>query len=127
MNFADPLYIKTKVGHYCSARANEIQSATECKKAGERLGLQWAQSWTGPNDFPACLYADDGRNTVYFNLSPNPKRSNPNPKISAICRTAGKICFLYVSSLLCRFKIGVIFMDSVLKLYLNILFIIKLQ
>ena len=93
MNFADPLYIKTKVGHYCSARANEIQSATECKKAGERLGLQWAQSWTGPNDFPACLYADDGRNTVYFNLSPNPKRSNPNPKFSAICKTAGKNCF----------------------------------
>ena len=107
MNFAETTYIRTKPGHLCSAVANEIPSANECKKAGERLGLQWAQSWTGENDFPACLYADDGRNTVYFNLSPNPKRSNPNPKISAICRTAGKICFLYVSSLLCRIKIGV--------------------
>ena len=86
MNFAAPSYKKTKVGHFCSDLANEIKSATECKQAAERLGLHWGASWTGPNDFPACLYADDGRNKAYFNLSPNPNRSKPNPKYSAICK-----------------------------------------
>ena len=64
----------------------EIKTESECKKAGKFLGLQWGGSWNGKNDFPACLYAEDGRNRVYFNLSPDPKRRNVNPKYSAICK-----------------------------------------
>ena len=91
LNVADASYEQKEAGHLCSAIDNEIQTAAECMKAAERLGLQWDSAWTGPNDFPKCLYVDAGRNGVYFNLSPNPKRSNPNPKYSAICKIIGKI------------------------------------
>ena len=97
MNFAGSSYEKTKGGHFCSDQANEIQSEAECKIAAEKLDLQWDYSWTGQNDFPACLYAEGGRNKVYFNLSPNPSRnplelpSNSRENYSAICKIAGKI------------------------------------
>ena len=81
---------KTSVGTLCRAEEYEITSEGECKQAGELLGLQWAHSFNQSNDFPACLYADDGRNMVYFNLSPNPERINLNPKYSALCMTTGK-------------------------------------
>ena len=81
---------KTSVGTLCSEEKYEITSEDECKQAGELLGLRWAHSWYGSNDFPACLYADDGRNMVYFNRSPNPGRTNVNKKYSAICMTKGK-------------------------------------
>ena len=82
-----PLYEKMSAGSLCSDAKYEITSESECKQAGELLGLQWKQSWDGPNDFPACLYAEDGRNLVYFNRSPNPRRTNVIPKYSAICMT----------------------------------------
>ena len=64
----------------------EITSAAECKTAAQNLGLQWAAAWNGPNNFPGCLLAKDGRNKVYFNLSPNPGRTRLNPKYAAICK-----------------------------------------
>ena len=84
------LFEKTRVGTLCRDEVHEITSEGQCKQAGELLGLQWSLSWNGPNDFPACLYAEDGRNMVYFNLSPNPERINVNPKYSAICMVNGK-------------------------------------
>ena len=87
-------YTKTPVGSLCADKADEL-TENECKKATTRLGLQWGTSWDGPNHFPACLYADDGRNKVYFNSSPNPSRTNVNQKYSAICKANGKKnCFL---------------------------------
>jgi len=77
---------KIQRGTLCSATGSkEITSANECKAAAEELGLVWATSWNGPNDFPGCLYAEDGRNKVYFNTSPNPRRTNLNPNYAAIC------------------------------------------
>ena len=84
------VYEKKPVSTLCSDVKYEITSESECKEAGEVLGLTWAHAWDGPGDFPACLHADDGRNEVFFNLSPNPGRTNVNPKYSAICRTNGK-------------------------------------
>lgn len=77
---------KMPVGTLCNETKTEITSESECKEAGELLGLQWGHSWNGPNDFPACLYAEDDRNRVYFNLSPNPSRTDVNQGYSAICR-----------------------------------------
>ena len=82
-------------GFQCRDEKDEVVSESECKESGELLGLQWAYSWGGTNDFPACLYADDGRNSVYFNLSPNPSRTNVIQRYSAICRTEGKNNYLY--------------------------------
>ena len=79
------LYAKTSPGTLCTDKKDEITSESECKQAAEHLGLPWASSWNGPNDFPACLYTADRRNRVYFNLSPNPARTNVK-KYSAICR-----------------------------------------
>ena len=83
------LYEKTSAGTLCSDVKYEITSESECKQAGELLGLQWKQSWDGPNDFPACLKALDGRDKVYFNLSPNPGRTNVQETYLAICMTKG--------------------------------------
>ena len=66
---------------------DEIRTANECETAAQRLGLQWAQSWNGPNDFPGCFFAQDVRNKVFFNTSPNPRRTNLYHKYSAICKT----------------------------------------
>ena len=88
----EPLaYEKMPVGSMCTDIKLEITSAIECKSAGELLGLRWASTWGGGGDFPACIYADDGRKTVYFNTSPSPGRTNVNPRYSAICKTEGKI------------------------------------
>ena len=54
---------------------DEIESDTQCKAAASQLGLRWGKSWNGPGDFPGCLNAEDGRNTVYFNTSPYPERN----------------------------------------------------
>ena len=78
---------KIQLGTLCDSQSmDEIQSAKECVTAAEHLGLQWAHSWNGPNDFPGCLFAQDGRNKVYFNTSPRPGRTNLNPRYSAICK-----------------------------------------
>jgi len=77
---------KIRRGTLCSATGSkEMTSENKCKAAGEKLGLVWAHSWNGPNDFPGCLHAEDGRNRVYFNTSPHPRRTNLNPKYAAIC------------------------------------------
>ena len=112
MNFAETTYIKTKPGHLCSALPKEITSDKECKKAGERLGLQYIGSWDGPKQFPACQYAwtTSGHIRgpgVFFNTSPKPDRSNPHSEISAICEPNGKIfsniCHLYIARIIITF------------------------
>ena len=78
---------KIEAGTLCSARGlDEITSEKECKAAGEKRGMQWGNLWNGPGGFPGCIYADDGRNKVYFNISPRPGRTNLNDKYSAICK-----------------------------------------
>ena len=86
------VYEKTQVGFPCDKEQYEIKSEEECKRAGANLGFTFGAGYNGPNDFPACLYADDGRNLVYYNRSPNPKRTDFNPKYSAICMKKGRKC-----------------------------------
>ena len=78
-------YQETQKGTMCGDLI-EIKTEAECKKAATKLGIRWASAWNGPNDFPSCLHAQDGRNTAYFNLSPTPGRTNLNKKYSAICK-----------------------------------------
>ena len=83
----DSNYKTAAKGSMCSELSDEINSETECKNAATKLGLKWGLAWNGPNDFPACLYAQDGRNLVYFNSSPNPGRENVNSTYAAICKS----------------------------------------
>ena len=112
MNFTDPSYRRTEFGQRCSDIANEIQSETECKQAAKKLKLKYYGSFKSDSEFPACFYGDDcvyecglneePENSVFFNLSPNPDRSYPiDSEYSAICKTAGKMFFLYMQSSLC--------------------------
>ena len=79
-------YQKIRLGTLCSDQnLAEIESADQCKAAGESLGLKWGDAWDGPNDFPGCLYADDGRSEVWFNTSPTPGRTNLPQTFAAIC------------------------------------------
>ena len=79
-------YQKIKLGTLCSDQSlAEIESAYQCKDAGEGLGLKWGGAWDGPNEFPRCYYADNGINEVWFNTSPTPKRTNLPEVFAAIC------------------------------------------
>ena len=81
---------KIKLGTLCSSTGlEEIKSENECKAAAEKLDLVWEVSYNGPNEFPACFHAEDGKNKVYFNTSPNPSRSTNllrKKEAAAICR-----------------------------------------
>ena len=90
----------------CSDEEYEIPSEQECKYAAELLELKWANAWDGTNtsyNFPACLhsaYANDavnGKEAVFFNLSPTPNRTQVDEMFSAICRTEGANNQLYLS------------------------------
>ena len=70
----------------CGGILNEIRTEEECQKEAKKLGIMWDSAWNGPNDFPSCLYAQDSRNRVYFNLSQIPGRTNVNSEYSAICK-----------------------------------------
>ena len=87
-------YEQTQLGSPCDGEQYEIKSEDECQRAGTNLGFPFFQGWNGPNDFPACFYADDGRNLVFYNRSPNPKRTDFNPQYSAICMKKGRKCSL---------------------------------
>jgi len=75
-----------ETGDICGDEKYEIKSEGECRNAAVRLDLEWGNSYSQDGDFPACSYAQDGRNQVFLNLSPNPSRENVNPKYSAICK-----------------------------------------
>ena len=90
-------YERTKVGSPCDEEQYEIKSEEECKLAGTSLGLTWSNAFNITNDFPACLYSDDGRNKVHYNQSPNPKRTDFNPKYSAICKKQGRKCLIVLT------------------------------
>ena len=84
--FSGVIYEKLALGSLCYDVKHEVKSSQECELAGESLGLRWGEAWNGTSDFPSCLHAEDGRNLVYFNLSPNPGRTNVTSKFAAICR-----------------------------------------
>ena len=58
-----------------------------CKNAASELGLPWQSTWNGPSDVPGCIFANDGRRLVYFNLALT--ATGANPKYAEICK--GKI------------------------------------
>ena len=72
-------------GSVCIDIKNEITSDAKCKEAATSLNLLWGGTFDGSKDFPRCMYAQDARNKVFFNVNINPPRENINPKYSAIC------------------------------------------
>ena len=79
-------YRKIKIATLCGDQdLDEIKSADQCKDAGEQLGLKWNGTYDGPNDFPGCIHAEDGRNKVYFNTNAKPGFTNLKKTYAAIC------------------------------------------
>jgi len=77
-------YEELPSGKLCSS-GKEIKTEGECRKAAEALHEDFDHAWNGNGDFPDCLIANDGRNKVYFNLSPNPSTTANNLRYGAIC------------------------------------------
>ena len=71
----------------------EITSESDCIAAAYNLQLEWQGSWEGHDDFPNCLFANDGRSKVYFNLSPKPSKTVHGGmlKYAAICQKPSKL------------------------------------
>ena len=87
-------YEKTPKGTPCDEQQNEITSEEECKRAGKSLGFPFVRAYGWNNYFPAC-FADsmDADNIqVYYNLSPEPRRTDFRPNLSAICKKKGSKC-----------------------------------
>ena len=74
---------------------SEIKSESDCKAAASNLGLVWGGGWVGPGDFPNCLFANDKRQKVYYNKSPNPARYANNQQYAAICQRPSKDPLFY--------------------------------
>jgi len=86
-------YMKTSDGQLCSAAGRtQLTSQSDCQAAAASLGITWAHAWNGPNDFPGCLHANDGRDMAYWNLSPSPAGYANNPRYAAICGAASEDC-----------------------------------
>ena len=66
-----------------------ITTADDCKAAGEFLQLKWAGTWNGDGDYQNCIFANDDRSAVLFNLSPNPSQTANKPNYAPICKTGG--------------------------------------
>jgi len=77
-------YVKMANGQVCQSDF-AITSEENCKLAAASLGLTYGNGWTGPNDFPGCLFADDGRRKVYFNRSPT--AATRRPTYAGICNS----------------------------------------
>eukprot|EP00931_Biecheleriopsis_adriatica_P110907 TRINITY_DN8521_c0_g1_i4.p1 TRINITY_DN8521_c0_g1~~TRINITY_DN8521_c0_g1_i4.p1 ORF type:complete len:2193 (+),score=386.86 TRINITY_DN8521_c0_g1_i4:133-6579(+) len=58
----------TPGGEYCP-KDQDIITESECKSSAAKLGLIYSGSWHGPNDHKYCLFANDGRDKVYFNTA----------------------------------------------------------
>ena len=84
--------IKMSDGELCPS-GYEITSESDCIAAAYNLQLEWQGSWEGHDDFPNCLFANDGRSKVYFNLSPKPSKTVHGGmlKYAAICQKPSKL------------------------------------
>ena len=73
-------YYKSTNGQYCPS-GEDLMNEEVCIEAATSLGLNYETAWYGLNSWHYCLFADDGRSTVYFNTagentSPTPITSN---------------------------------------------------
>lgn len=90
---------KTVLGEYCP-HGHDITTARGCSMAAKSLGLDWAVSWYGPTDHQYCVYADDGRNKVYFNTAGSDAASSPPKKrYASICKALANKYYGYPSDL----------------------------
>ena len=76
------LYVST-TGTYCPD-GEDVTTEAECRQAAIDLSIQFASAWNGSGSHKYCIYADDGRNKIFFNSSPTPANT-PSPKYGSIC------------------------------------------
>ena len=77
-------YEKKKDGEQCPIH-RRIKTESECKSAADELGWVWGHTWFGPLDVPGCIFANDGRSKVFFNVAADATGSNP--QYAEICTT----------------------------------------
>lgn len=67
MSLLDVTYVKQDDGEHCSN--GRITDETSCRMAAAYIGETYARTWHGSTDTPGCIFANDGRNVVYFNTA----------------------------------------------------------
>jgi len=77
-------YGMTIDGDGCNS--GRITDEQECKTATQALGGTYGNKWYGKSDAPGCVYANDGRNKVYFNMELN--ANGHNSKYQEICKAS---------------------------------------
>ena len=70
--FSESGVYKMSDGELCPS-GDLITTAADCKAAAEFLKLKWASTWHGDGDYQNCIFANDGRSRVYYNVSPKTK------------------------------------------------------
>ena len=69
-------------GEKCPSK--RIKTVEDCKEGASQLGVTYGGAWSGPKDVPGCVFANDGRRTVYFNTASGATGSNP--KYAEVCK-----------------------------------------
>jgi len=76
------VYGLTIDGDGCNS--GRITDEQECIEATKALGGTYGNSWWGKSDAPGCIFANDGRNKVYFNMELN--ANGRNSRFQEICK-----------------------------------------
>jgi len=80
-----PSTFRTSEGQYCPA-GDDITTEAQCRQAANALGIRFAGAWYGAGDHKACLQANDGRGTAYWNTAPaNKCRATPSANYASLC------------------------------------------
>ena len=68
-----------------------IRSAEACDAAAQFLGYTFAAVFESAGDHEYCLYADDGRNMVYFNKAPKALEAAPRNTYKSVCQSVNNV------------------------------------
>jgi len=79
-------------GKLCEESINlsDIHTAAKCEDAAKIFGLKWFNrnsTFNIPGDHPRCLFADDRRQQVFFNLATPSGREKATKNYDSICKS----------------------------------------
>ena len=78
----------SSTGTYCPD-GEDVTTEEGCREAATYLSIPFSSSFSADGDHKYCLYADDGRNEIFFNTSPSPGNF-PTSEYGSVCQKQGK-------------------------------------
>ena len=68
-----------------------IRTAEGCEAVAIHIGKTYATAFESKGDHEYCLFADDGRNMVYFNKAPVALPEAPRMTYKSVCQSLGNV------------------------------------